>query len=323
MNLDIQLPSPITQLNALFNDSVVFRGDNINKVLSKNNITILCKRDDLIHPIISGNKWRKLCASLAIIKQHHYKHIVSFGGGFSNHLHALSYACAVLNIKFTAVIRGDYSKQLTPTLLDMQQWGSQFHFVSKIEYKKRTDSQYCRSLLRQLKADYSIPEGGSHAECMSGVAAILTEVSSQTTDITHIILPVASGGTLAGLLSSKELPHVKLVGIGVLKGEGYLEGLVESLLGNFGANQDTKQWEIIHEFHHGGYAKASDALRQFVNDVNQHCIHQTSDDAFAIEPVYSGKCFYALKSLIERDYFPSNSKVLILHTGGLQGARRM
>jgi 1-aminocyclopropane-1-carboxylate deaminase len=286
-------------------------------------ITILCKRDDLIHPIISGNKWRKLEASLTRIKQRHYKHVISFGGAYSNHLHALSYACAVLNIKFTAIIRGDYNNHLTPTLRDMQHWGSTLHFVSKIEYKQRTDDHYCRSLLRQLQADYSIPEGGSHVSSMHGVAAILSEIASQAPDISHIILPVASAGTLAGLITSKALPHVKLVGIGVLKGEGYLEGLVESLLRGKETSPHAREWEILHDFHHGGYAKKSDLLTRFVDNFNAYYEKREDYKALAIEPIYSGKCFYALDTLLARGYFPINSKVLILHTGGLQGTRSL
>ncbi|MFT4654155.1 MAG: 1-aminocyclopropane-1-carboxylate deaminase [Kangiellaceae bacterium] len=321
MNLNIQLPSPITLLNDVINVPAVLGANSIDKTLTQHNISVLCKRDDLIHPVISGNKWRKISASLATIKQRQYKHVVSFGGGYSNHLHALAYACAVLSIKFTAVIRGDYSSQLTPTLLDMQQWGTQLHFVSKIQYKKRTNVEYCRELLKHLQADYLIPEGGSHAECMSGVGTILTEIALQAPDITHFILPVASAGTLAGLLASKDLPRIKVIGIGVLKGEGYLEGLVENLLANMGVTHINKEWEILHEFHHGGYAKTSEELMHFVNSINQYQGPNTNAEGLAIEPIYSGKCFYALSTLLNRGYFPLNSKILILHTGGLQGAR--
>ncbi|MEO9945979.1 pyridoxal-phosphate dependent enzyme [Paraglaciecola sp.] len=275
-----------------------------------NKIQLSIKRDDQIHSIISGNKWRKLHHTLEQAVKQNTKHIVSFGGGFSNHLHALGYCCHQLNIQFTAIVRGDYSKNLSPMLQDLLDWKTDVQYVDRVTYKKRTNIEYIQQLQKQYPRALLIPEGGSQQQALQGVANIITELP-QTYD--YIIAPVASGGTLAGLIKgvSTYSPTTQVLGIGVLKGQGYLEELVASLLPN---RQACNNWHINHDFHFGGYAKSTTELHEFCSDF----LKQTH---IPIEPVYSGKLIFALKRLIFEEFFPANAKVLILHTGGLQGAR--
>jgi len=317
MNLNFLLPSPITYIKWPFFGEVLE---------SMNNISIVCKRDDLIHPIISGNKWRKLSITLARLQAQKCQRIVSFGGAYSNHLHALSYACKCLNINLTAVIRGNHHQHLSPTLRDMVDWGSTLHFVSNIDYRRRTDKHYCENIKTRFNASDIIPEGGSSKDSLRGVADLMSECKQQTPDVTHILIPVASGGTLAGLLTSDALPDAEIVGIGVLKGEGYLENLVNVLATNGGNNSGVtlmkKKWQILHTFHHGGYAKKSDELVDFVSQFNLQFTRLSNVEKMIIEPVYSGKCFYALDQLLRAGFFPANSKIMIVHTGGIQGARQ-
>ncbi|MEP1383258.1 MAG: pyridoxal-phosphate dependent enzyme [Paraglaciecola sp.] len=275
-----------------------------------NKIQLSIKRDDQIHSIISGNKWRKLHYTLEQAVTQKTKHIVSFGGGFSNHLHALGYCCHQLNIQFTAIVRGDYSKNLSPMLQDLLDWKTDVQYVDRVTYKKRTNIEYIQQLQKQYPHALLIPEGGSQQQALQGVANIITELP-QIYD--YIIAPVASGGTLAGLIKgvSTYSPTTQVLGIGVLKGQGYLEELVASLLPN---SQAFNNWHINHDFHFGGYAKSTTELNEFCGDF----LKQTH---IPIEPVYSGKLIFALKRLIFEEFFPANAKVLILHTGGLQGAR--
>ncbi|WP_082768949.1 1-aminocyclopropane-1-carboxylate deaminase/D-cysteine desulfhydrase [Paraglaciecola hydrolytica] len=264
------------------------------------------KRDDLIHPIISGNKWRKLKYSLCHALENDCSHIVSFGGGFSNHLHALAYCCKQLNIKFTAIVRGDYRANPSPMLQDLSQWQSDIHYVDKLTYQRREKPEYLALLQKEYPDAMIIPEGGSNTLALQGVAEIVNELSGH---YDYIVAPVASGATLAGLIHATHQTSCKILGIGVLKGEGYLEELVQQLL-----PQSYGHWSINHEYHCGGYAKSNIELRDFCRDFYQ----QTQVD---IEPVYSGKLFFALRHLIQQAYFPVNSRILALHTGGLQGAR--
>lgn len=285
-------------------------------------ISVTVKRDDLLHPIISGNKWRKLKFALLTMLTGtgapKHLHIVSFGGGFSNHVHALAYCCHQLAkqgtaITFTAIIRGDYSANLSPMLSDIIRWGANVKYVDRVTYKKREDKTY----LDWLKSNYQnssdtqvviIPEGGSQHSAITGFTELTDELSGE---YDYILCPVASGGTMAGLVSATESLVTKVIGVAVLKGKDYLEQLVTDLLP---ANCLNVNWVIEHDYHCGGYAKKSTELVEF-------CQQFFAESAIPIEPVYSGKLFFALKHLITHNYFPTNSRILVLHTGGLQGAR--
>ncbi|WP_416305910.1 1-aminocyclopropane-1-carboxylate deaminase/D-cysteine desulfhydrase [Neptunicella sp. SCSIO 80796] len=267
-----------------------------------NQCEVWVKRDDLLHPVISGNKWRKLKYALQAIYAGQSSQIISFGGGYSNHLHALGYCCNQLDIAFTAIVRGDYSANMTPTLTALSDWGAKIKFVDKQTYQRRSDHDYLLELQQQYPEAVVIPEGGSQRPALSGVADMVNELQHH---YDYILLPVASGGTLAGLIHSQI--NTKLIGIAVLKGQGYLEQLVKDLL----SEHSPTQWQIAHHFHHGGYAKQPDELVHF-------CQQSQNDLNIPLEPVYSGKLFYAARELLAEQYFPQGSRILLLHTGGLQ-----
>lgn len=267
---------------------------------------VTVKRDDLLHPIISGNKWRKLKYNLLNAVKQNTSHIISFGGNYSNHLHALAYCCQQLDIPLTAMVRGYASQPLTPTLLDIKRWGATLEFLDKKTYQQRYNPEFMATLQNTHGHAECIPEGGSNKQALKGVAEIVTELQAE---YDYILCPVGSGGTMAGLIHSG-FKH-KLLGIAVLKGQDYLESLVENLLPQ--ARQAT-HWQILHQYHHGGYARVTEELTAFCQSFNQ-------TQPFMIEPVYSGKLFYGVKQLMEQGFFPVNSRILLLHTGGLQGAR--
>lgn len=279
---------------------------------NQNGITLSVKRDDLLHPVISGNKWRKLKYALKAASKAKVQHIISFGGGFSNHLHALGYCCHHLGIQLTAIVRGDYSLNPTPMLLDLKNWQTNIQYVDRKTYQQRSELDYQQSLQQQYPGASIIPEGGSQLLAIRGVSEIIDELSDS---YDYIVAPVASGGTLAGLSSAigknKTFSNCQILGIGVLKGQGYLEQLVDDLLE---VDSSQTNWQINHDFHFGGYAKSTNELRLFCQDFYQ----QTT---IPIEPVYSGKLFWAIRALLKAGYFPKNSRILALHTGGLQGAR--
>ncbi|MFW8590559.1 1-aminocyclopropane-1-carboxylate deaminase/D-cysteine desulfhydrase [Glaciecola sp. 2405UD65-10] len=306
---NINLPSPIERITwpGIGNTNASLHNE-VNET-----IEIYVKRDDLIHPVISGNKWRKLLPFVSEMQSKNVQHVLSFGGGYSNHLHALAYLCDQLNIKLSAIIRGDYTHNLSPTLQDMKRWGAELRFVNRIEYKQRHDPQYCQALQNQFQADLLIPEGGSHALGIEGVKSFVDEFRQQLPEATHVIVPVASGGTMAGIIGNALRSDVfNLIGIAVLKGESYLEDLVNELLP---PKSEFTDWHIEHEYHHKGYAKSSETLQAFMRHFENHT-------NIPLEAVYSGKCFYALDQLLRKQYFPANSKIMITHTGGLQGKTR-
>jgi 1-aminocyclopropane-1-carboxylate deaminase len=301
--LQIQTPSPIQALTL------------------RPHHKVWCKRDDLLHPIISGNKWRKLQEVLQQAVLDNIQHIGSFGGAYSNHLHALGYACYVLKIKFTAIVRAHPQSPLSPMLKDLKNWGACIYFINREDYKKRSQPEYKDSLIKQLNLNLLIPEGGSNANSLGGVANIIKEAQVQYQPYFDlIVLPVASGGTMAGLINyiaEQQLP-TKVLGIAVLKGEGYLERIVEQMLvENADINRKhSSNWEIVHNemFHCGGYAKTSQALLEFQSVF-------LSEHGFALDRVYNAKSFFALNQLLVRDELKAFKRILILHTGGLQGDR--
>lgn len=289
--MSIQLPSPLTRIYPDWRHA-----DTVN---------LYVKRDDLIHPVISGNKWRKLAPVLAVLPDS-CPGVVSFGGGYSNHLHALGYACASRRLPFTAIVRGDYRARPTPMLQDLTAWGATLRYVTKAEYARRESTAYLEALQRDFPGHLIIPEGGSQQAALTGVASLVEEIS---TPFSWLLVPVASGATLAGVANALTGSQ-RAIGIGVLKGEGYLESLVERLLP---APRDN--WHVNHDFHFGGYAKQPAPLLEFCDSFSREC-------DIPVEPVYSGKLFYALKSLVESRSFAPGSTVITVHTGGLQGARK-
>ena len=269
-------------------------------------ISIQVKRDDLIHPVISGNKWRKLKHTLDALPGS-CRHVISFGGGFSNHLHACGYLCMKLGMHFTALVRGNYSVSPTPMLQDLKSWQADIQYVDKSSYARRSDPIWLENLQKQYPESVIIPEGGSQVHALKGVAELIEEDEAVCD---HIVAPVGSGATLAGLISADSNP-VTVTGIAVLKGEGYLESLVQALLP---ANGRQNRWQILHDYHQGGYGKRNATLTDFCEAL----LHQHN---LPVEPVYSGKLFFAIKDLLGKGFFPDGTRLRIVHTGGLQGAR--
>lgn len=311
-DLGLCLPSPLQQIDC-------------KTFLNHQDISVYCKRDDLIHPVISGNKWRKLRPFAELAVSHKIKRVLSFGGGYSNHIHALAYVCKHLGIDLVAVIRGDYSSAPTPMLQDIKAWGATVAYVSKLDYQRRNESRYLNALKKDYALDTIIPEGGSDSDCLTGVASLVDEYMDSLEGITHLVLPIASGGTMAGVIArhqarnlahshAKQAPMPKIIGIGVLKGQRYLKDMLLQLLGEERRLLPLPHWHIEHEYHHGGYAKSSPELAQFLREFE-------NNTAIPTEKVYSGKCFFALHKLIVAQTFPAKSKVLAIHTGGLQSRR--
>ncbi|WP_371376608.1 1-aminocyclopropane-1-carboxylate deaminase/D-cysteine desulfhydrase [Thalassotalea aquiviva] len=275
--------------------------------LKKHKITLIIKRDDCIHPIISGNKWRKLKYNLVEAKAQNKSIIISFGGAFSNHIHALAYAGKVHGIKTLAIIRGEPEYQSNFTLTQARKWGMTLKFVDRATYKLRQQESYQQQLLQQYPNSYLVPEGGSNQLALPGVGEVISELNQQT-NFDYLLTPVGSGGTLAGLVKADANQH-HLLGIAVLKHQGYLNDEVNTLLQD---NELFTNWQILDDFHCGGYGKftaeQAEKIRAFSLQTN-----------VPFEPVYSGKMVLAFLTLLEQGYFKPNSKVVLLHTGGLQG----
>jgi 1-aminocyclopropane-1-carboxylate deaminase len=281
----------IIKLFILFLMQLAFDHITIDPVnlFTENNITVSVIRLDNIHPVISGNKWFKLQYYLEDASKQHKKKIISFGGAYSNHIVAVAAACQMKGLASAGIIRGERPEHLSQTLVLAEGYGMQLHFIS-------------RALL-QNDEHYLINEGGYGEKGAEGAAAILNYSGK---DFTHCCCAVGTGTMMAGLIQAVS-PDQKVIGISVLKNNFELEENIRALTKN--AQRD---WRIIHDYHFGGYAKHTPALIHFMNEFYR----QTGIPS---DFVYTGKLFYAVSDLVKNNFFPAGSRLLLIHSGGLQG----
>lgn len=275
--------------------------------LQKNGITLAIRREDLIHPFISGNKYRKLKYNLRQAKAENQTTLLTFGGAFSNHIAAVAFAGKEHNFKTIGIIRGDELRekiQENPTLRFAQQNEMQFEFISRNDYSNKENPEFIEQLKQQFGSFYLIPEGGTNDLAVKGCEEILTQEDSQ---FDYICCAVGTGGTISGLINAS-LPHQKVLGFPALKGDFLREEICKFA--------KTDNWKLINEYHFGGYGKIDLELVNFINNFNQ-------SNNIPLDPVYTSKMAFGVFDLIAKDYFPSNSKILLIHTGGLQGIQGM
>jgi 1-aminocyclopropane-1-carboxylate deaminase len=274
-------------------------------VLDKYQVELWIKRDDLLHAIMSGNKWRKLKYSLNHALNSGANTLISMGGAYSNHLHALAYTSKLLGLKTIGLIRGEPAETLTPSLLDMQAWGMELRFVSRSEYRLLRQYKHWDALPDLTAGQYWLPEGGAQTLALQGVAELVQEI-----DISYDTLCVAcgTGATLTGLVNAVP-DKVSLLGFAALKNAGFLTADVNALLARPRAN-----WQINLDYHFGGFAKTNAQLLAFMADFEART-------QIPLEPVYTGKMLYGIYDLIEKQAFQPKQRIIALHTGGLQGKR--
>lgn len=277
-------------------------------------------RLDLVDAEISGNKWFKLKKNLEAARLQNQSSVLTFGGAFSNHIAATASTCTSMGIKSIGVIRGEKTEKLNDTLVKAQQDGMQLHFVDRTTYATK-DSGVFKQQLTDLFGDfYLIPEGGNNAEGVVGCMEIL----KPEWDYDYIFCACGTGTTYAGMLASvTQLTNV--VGVSVLKGENNLVNDVRELLnkvlpektflieGNDALKENTINSNLItNNYSFNGYAKFDQKLFEFKHQFEKKHI-------IPLDYIYTNKLFYAVYDLIQKKKIPVNSKILIVHSGGLQG----
>ncbi len=260
-------------------------------------------RLDELHPIISGNKWYKLKLNIKYAEEQGFKTIVTFGGGYSNHLAATSYACKLHNINSVAIIRGNYPV-LTPTLKRCVEDGMKLIFVTKEDYDRQGEPEWEQQLVKDFDKTFIIPEGGANEWGRKGVELISYYIKNT---YTHVCVSVGSGTTLIGLRNA--LPQLQSVlGYVPMKGGSYLRPHIEEHL-----NGDKKgHFSLFDDYHFGGFAKCNQSLIDFMNDFYQQ-------NQVPLDRVYTAKMMSGISSQLEHGFYPEYSKILAIHTGGLQG----
>jgi 1-aminocyclopropane-1-carboxylate deaminase len=272
-----------------------------------NGITLEIKREDLLHPFISGNKFRKLKYNLLQAKAENQEIVLTFGGAYSNHIAAVAYAGKEQGFKTIGVIRGDELGDKiaeNPTLKFAQECGMQFEFVSREAYRFKTEPDFIGNLKDKYGSFYLVPEGGTNEYAVKGCEEILT---NEDASYDFICCAVGTGGTISGIINSA-LPQQKVLGFPALKGD-FLKDEIRKFASN-------KNWDLITDYHFGGYGKVDEELIQFINQFYK----QTQ---IPLDPIYTGKMFFGVIDLIQKNYFPNNAKILLIHTGGLQGIQGM
>jgi len=318
--------------------------DNINSLSTKNR-TISILRLDKLHPIVSGNKWFKLRYYIEEAISHSCSTIASFGGPYSNHLVALAYAAKENNLKSIGYVRARKEDILTPSLQEALGYGMQLEFIGRTNFQvikndllktneprnidernnnnnnNKNDNNnegnninFIINNYNEHKKDatYFIDEGGYGEMGAKGAATILNAQSKDynTKDYTTIIAAVGTGTMLAGLINAAA-PHQNVMGIPILKNEASIEAEIKTLL-----KDRTKPFTLVHGFHQGGYAKTNPALFDFMNQL-------WTLEKIPTDIVYTGKLLWAVDSLLKQNYFKEGSKILVIHSGGLQGNRSL
>ncbi|MRI35282.1 1-aminocyclopropane-1-carboxylate deaminase [Endozoicomonas sp. OPT23] len=275
-------------------------------------LTVDVLRLDLLHPEISGNKWYKLKHNILEAQSRGINTVLSFGGAWSNHIHALAAAGKHFGFKTIGVIRGERPKQPSAMLQDVERWGMQLVYVSRYDYRKRYEPEYHQELLEQLSLQnnevWIVPEGGSGELGVKGCEEILESGSIDPADYDQIWLAAGTGATAAGVIRSvNNRSHVKVVP--VLKGAAFMEADINQYL-----DASLTNWSLDLEGHCGGYGKTTPELLQFITETEE-------ESGLPLDQVYTGKMLLAFKKAVEAGQVAEGCRVLLIHTGGLQGRR--
>jgi 1-aminocyclopropane-1-carboxylate deaminase len=273
-----------------------------------NSVRLFIKREDFLHPVISGNKWRKLRYNLLAAKEAGETTLLTFGGAYSNHIHAVAGAAKEYGFKSIGIIRGEEHLPLNPTLLEAQEMGMEFHYLDRSTYRQKHTTEVVVSLTEKYGRFYLIPEGGTNELALKGAAEIVTDIEK---DYDYFCVACGTAGTATGIISGLG-GEAHVMGFSVLKGDFHQEEVKTwlSTIGQSGLNN----WQINSEYHFGGYAKYDLRLINFINSFRRI-------NNIPLDPIYTGKVLYGVIDLIARGEFPENAKVLAIHTGGLQGIK--
>lgn len=280
--------------------------------ITQKDISLYIKREDLIHTDVSGNKYRKLKYNLIQASEEKKSTLLTFGGAYSNHIAAVASVGKLNNFKTIGIIRGDelgidLEKTLknNPTLRFAHECGMRFKFISRSDYREKSSKEFSVCLKKEFGNFYLIPEGGTNDLAIKGCEEILNK---ETEKFDYICVAVGTGGTISGLINSAK-NHQKIIGFQALKG-GFLEEEIKKYA------KENECWSLISKYHFGGYAKTNNELIAFINQLKE-------ETKIPLDPIYTGKMMYGIVDLIQDGFFKKGTKILMIHTGGLQGIEGM
>lgn len=294
-------------------------------LFEQHKLNVWIKRDDLIHPVISGNKWRKLKYVLRDVIQQESPSLTSMGGAWSNHLHALAFAARAIDLPCFGLIRNPYTAEDNPTLRDLKRWGMQIEYLSREDFR-RLRTHFDDYLPNELT--YWIPEGGMHPLARQGLSELTHEIihwlTQQDFQLNHILLPCGTGTTVAGLLHGiatawpQDLARPHVHAFAALKNADYLESEITQLASEVKPQSadSLPSWTLVTDQHFGGFGKIPPQLCDFMQGF-------TESTGIPLDPIYTGKLVAGLCEYIHEGHFAPNENLLLIHTGGLQGGRSL
>jgi 1-aminocyclopropane-1-carboxylate deaminase len=277
-------------------------------ILEEKKVELFIKREDLIHPFVSGNKFRKLKYNLLEAKKLKKKALLTFGGAYSNHVLATAVAGKLAGFKTFGIIRGDeLTKNLKQTLEEnatlrkAHENGMKLQFVTREQYRQKSSFGFIEKMKNKWGDFYLIPEGGTNCLAVDGCEEILINEDSK---FDYICSAVGTGGTISGLINSSK-KHQKIIGFPALKGN-FLSEEIRKFISR------KKNWSLQKAYHFGGYAKHTEELIDFINTFKE-------ETDVLLDPVYTSKMLFGILDLVKKDTFAEGSKILAIHTGGIQG----
>lgn len=282
-----------------------------DEFILKHKINLFIKRIDLIHPQISGNKWFKLKYNLVEAEAKGYKALLTFGGAYSNHIHAVAAAGKIFGFETIGLIRGEEHLPLNPTLDFAKNCGMKIFYIDRTSYRKRYDKKFLNIIKKEFGNVYIIPEGGTNLLAVKGASEI---IQPENFSADYFCTACGTGGTMAGIISSLK-GSKNVLGFSVLKGASFLNDNVNELVNKY-TGQFYNNWQINLDYHFGGYAKITYELINFTKRF-------TLINEIPIEPVYTGKMLFGIYDLIDKGFFKEKDTILALHTGGKQGLEGM
>ena len=276
-------------------------------LLQEQGLELWVKREDLLHPEISGNKWRKLKYNLQEAERQGKRTLLTFGGAYSNHIAATAAAGKEFAFKTIGVIRGEEHRPLNPTLSFASSCGMKLHYISREQYKQKYDPVFLQGLAQEYNHPYILREGGTNALAVKGCAEIVQDIHME---YDYICCAAGTGGTIAGVIAGLQGKR-QVLGFPALKGGSFLQREIEQLVLEY-SGQRYSNWQLVTDYHFGGYAKVKPELLEFTKWFQEQ--HQVP-----LEPIYTGKMLYGLYDLVKQGYFTNGSRIVAVHTGGLQG----
>jgi len=281
----------------------------VDPLLTQKGVRLLIKREDLNHPLVSGNKWWKLRHNLQEAKRQGHSTLLTFGGAYSNHIYATAAAASENGFHAIGIIRGEETFPLNNTLLFAKEQGMKINYVSRERYKQKETQRFIEELHLQHGDFYLIPEGGTNSLAVKGCLEFAAQELNDI-DFDHLFLPVGTGGTMAGVIAGVK-GKKKITGVSVLKDGAFLNESVRHLLHPYRHNV-SNDWNILTHYHEGGYGKKTDRLMKILDQMK-------FDHDLPLDHVYTGKMMLAILSELAEGKIKQGTTVLAVHTGGLQG----